>query len=101
MWRFAADDLRLAQRVEDLPLEQFVAQPGIERLDVFVLPGRARGTVGRLDADRRDPGTPRPAPTVKPSLPLIARCWAPNAPTPPGYVPGWRRWPPGWEQRRR
>jgi hypothetical protein len=37
MWRFVADDLRLAQRVEDPPLEQLVAQPGIERLDVSVL----------------------------------------------------------------
>src|ERR687885_3051659 len=53
------DDLRLAQRVEDLAIEQLVAQPGIERFDVAVLPGRARGNVGRLGAEGRDPGPDR------------------------------------------
>ena len=33
------DDLRLRERVEDLAVEEFVAQPGIERLDEAVLPG--------------------------------------------------------------
>src|ERR1044072_914389 len=53
------DDLCLAQRVEDLAIEQLVTQPGIERLDVAVLPRRARGDVGRLGADARDPGLDR------------------------------------------
>src|SRR3954451_2816336 len=42
------DDLRLAQRVEDLAIQQLVSKPGIEALDRAVLPGRAWGDVGRL-----------------------------------------------------
>ena len=38
------DDLRLAQRVEDLAVEQLVAQPRIEALDEAVLP-RAAGVM--------------------------------------------------------
>ena len=33
------DDLRLGERVEDFPIEQFVAKPGVEALDEAVLPG--------------------------------------------------------------
>ena len=33
------DDLGFPQRVEDLAIEQFVPQAGIEALDVTVLPG--------------------------------------------------------------
>src|SRR5215211_2391246 len=53
------DDLRLAQRVEDLAIQQLVAQPGIERFHVPVLPGRARGDVGRLGTNRSDPSLHR------------------------------------------
>ena len=49
------DDLRLLQRVEDLAVEQFVPQAGVEALDVAVLPRTARRDVGRLGADRGDP----------------------------------------------
>src|ERR1044072_917303 len=54
------DDLRLAQRVEDLAIEQLVAQPGIERLHVPVLPRRAGFDIGGLGAEGRDPGPHRP-----------------------------------------
>src|SRR5215203_4500613 len=49
------DDLGLPQGVEDLAIEKLVPQPRIERLDVPVLPRRARSDVGGLGADRRDP----------------------------------------------
>ena len=49
------DDLRFAQRVEDLAIEQLVAQPGIEALDEAVLPRAARCDVGGLCADGGDP----------------------------------------------
>ena len=49
------DDLRLAQRVEDLTVEQLVAQAGIEAFDKPVLPRAARGDVGGLCADAADP----------------------------------------------
>ena len=39
---FLDHDLRLEQRTELLDRQQFVAQPAVERLDVRVLPGRAR-----------------------------------------------------------
>src|SRR5712672_2988312 len=40
------DDLRFPQRVEDLAIEQLVAQPGIKTLDEPVLPRTARRDVG-------------------------------------------------------
>src|SRR5262249_36386822 len=49
------DDLCLAQCVEDLAVEQFVAQPGIKALDKPVLPGTARRAVGGLCPDGADP----------------------------------------------
>jgi hypothetical protein len=49
------DDLRLGESVEDLAVEQFVPQPGIERLDEAVLPGAAGRDVGGLRANRADP----------------------------------------------
>src|SRR3982074_2293544 len=49
------DDLRLPQRVEDLAIEQLVAQPGIKTLDEPVLPRTARRDVGGLCADGADP----------------------------------------------
>src|ERR687883_664022 len=48
------DDLRLAQRVEDLAVEQLVAQSRIETLDKAVLPRTARRDVSGLRADRAD-----------------------------------------------
>jgi len=49
------DDLRLREGVEDLAVEEFIAQPGIERLDEAVLPGTARRDIGGLRANRADP----------------------------------------------
>ncbi len=49
------DDLRLRGGVEDLAVEEFVAQPGIERLDEAALPGTAGRDVGGLRANRADP----------------------------------------------
>jgi hypothetical protein len=39
-------DLRLRQAIEDLAVEQFVAQLAVEALAVAVLPGTAGGDVG-------------------------------------------------------
>ena len=49
------DDLGFPQRVEYLAIEQFIAQAGIETLDVAVLPGAAGFDVGRLRPDCADP----------------------------------------------
>src|SRR3954452_20741049 len=49
------DDLRLAQRVEDLAVEQLVAQTRVEAFDEAVLPWAARRDVGGLRADGTDP----------------------------------------------
>src|SRR3954451_3722925 len=48
-------DLGLAQAVEDLAIEQLVAEPGVEALDEAVLPGAAWDDVGGLGTHRRDP----------------------------------------------
>src|SRR5438067_7223456 len=48
------DDLRFPQRVEDLAIEQLVAQPGIETLDEPILPRTARRDVGGLCSDGAD-----------------------------------------------
>src|SRR5215210_2351512 len=42
------DDPGLPKGVEDLPIQQLIAQPRIDRLHVPVLPGRAPLDVGRL-----------------------------------------------------
>ena len=49
------DDLRFAQGVEDLAIEQFVAKAGIKALDVAVLPRTAGFDVGGLGTNRGDP----------------------------------------------
>jgi len=49
------DDPRLRQRVEDLAVEQLVAQPGVEGLNEAVLPRAAWRGVRGLRSDRRDP----------------------------------------------
>ena len=49
------DDLRLPQRVEDFAVEEFVSEPGIEGLDVAVLPGTTRGDIGGPRAHGFDP----------------------------------------------
>src|ERR1700730_632235 len=49
------DDLGLAQRVEDLAVEELIAQARVETLDEAVLPWAARGDVGGLSADGADP----------------------------------------------
>src|SRR5918997_6192434 len=48
-------DLRLAQAVEDLPVEQLVPEPGVEALDEAVLPRAARRDVGGPGTHGRDP----------------------------------------------
>src|SRR5215207_1181836 len=49
------DDLRLAESVEDLAVEQLVPEPGIKALDIAILPRAAWSDVGGLGSDRRDP----------------------------------------------
>ena len=49
------DDLRFAQGVEELAIEQFVAKAGIKALDVAVLPRTAGFDVGGLGTNRGDP----------------------------------------------
>ncbi len=48
-------NLGLGEAVEDLAVEQFVAQRAVEALVVAVLPGRARGDVKRLHTDLPQP----------------------------------------------
>jgi len=49
------DDLRFPQRVEDLAIEQLVAQARVETFDKAVLPRTARRDVGGLCSDGADP----------------------------------------------
>src|SRR5205823_8282817 len=49
------DDLGFTQRVEDLTVEQFVAQARIEAFDEAVLPRAAGGDVSGLRPDGPDP----------------------------------------------
>src|ERR1051325_912354 len=49
------DDLGFAQRVEDLAVEQLVAQTRVEAFDEAVLPWAARRDVGGLRAHRAEP----------------------------------------------
>jgi hypothetical protein len=49
--------LGLQERIEDLPIQELVAQLAIERFDVAVLPGTARFNVQRLHADPLQPIT--------------------------------------------
>lgn len=49
------DDLRFSERIENLAVQEFVAQPGIEALDIAVLPWTAWLDVRRLRTHRRDP----------------------------------------------
>ena len=46
------DDLAFPQRVEDLAVEKFVLEPGVEGLDDVVLPGAARGRCRRSSRQR-------------------------------------------------
>ena len=48
-------DLSLLQRIEDLPVQEFVAQARVEALDVTVLPWAAGGDVGRLGTNGGNP----------------------------------------------
>ena len=49
------DDLCLLQGVEDLPIQQFVPEAGIEGLAVSVLPGAARLDVSCFYTHHLDP----------------------------------------------
>src|SRR2546423_10164857 len=53
------DDLGLAQRVEDLAVEQLIAKAGVEALDVAVLPRTASLDVSGLGADSCEHGAGR------------------------------------------
>src|SRR3546814_13582270 len=48
-------DAGLGERVEDLAIEQFIAQRPVEALAVSILPWRSGGDVERLHADLRPP----------------------------------------------
>ena len=51
------DNLRLAESVEDLAVEQLVPEPGIKALDIAILPvyppGEGRGESKGRDVNRR------------------------------------------------
>ena len=49
------DDFGFPQTVEDLAVEQFIAQAGVEALDITVLPGTTRRDLGCLCTDCSDP----------------------------------------------
>ena len=68
-------DPGLLQRIENLPVQQLIAQPGIETLDVAVLPGAARRDVGRLGTDG---GNPLPYERHAPVWMLTGRMNAPS-----------------------
>ena len=48
-------DLRLSQRIENLAVEQLVAEPCVEAFDVAVLPRRSRLDIRRSGSDSFDP----------------------------------------------
>ena len=50
------DDLGFSQRIEDFSVQQLISEPGVEALDVSVLPGASRFDEGGLRADSLDPG---------------------------------------------
>ena len=52
-------DLSFAERVKYLPVQQLVSEPGIEALDITVLPWTARRDVGRLRANSGNPSLNR------------------------------------------
>jgi hypothetical protein len=49
------DDLSFSEGVEDLAIEQLIAQAGVEALDVAILPRTAALDIGSLGADSGDP----------------------------------------------
>ena len=49
------DDLSLFEGIEDLPIEQFVPEAGIEGFAVSVVPRRAGFNVGGFDTDSMNP----------------------------------------------
>src|SRR3954463_94543 len=51
--------LGFTQAVEDLAIQQFVAQARVERLHISILPWTARRDVGRLGTDHRNPALHR------------------------------------------
>jgi hypothetical protein len=68
------DDLGFSQRVEDLAIEQFVAQASIEALDIAVFPEAARLDIGRLGPDGGDPFLHRLGDKLRPVIgPDVAR----------------------------
>ena len=52
-------DLVLFQRVEDLPIEEFVPQLSIEAFSIAILPGTAGHDEERVDAQLGEPVTHR------------------------------------------
>jgi hypothetical protein len=49
------DDSGLSERVEDIAIEKFVTDAGVEALDIAILPRAPRLDVGGLCADGGDP----------------------------------------------
>ena len=49
------DDFRVTQRVEYLPVKEFVPKLGVEALAISVLPRRAGFDVGRMRSDCGNP----------------------------------------------
>ena len=49
------DDLGFSECVEDLAIQQLIAQPGIEAFDEAILPGASRRDVGRFGTGCCDP----------------------------------------------
>ncbi len=70
------DDLGFSQRVEDLPVQQFVPEPGIEALDVAILPGAARLDEGGLGTNSLNPGPDILSNELR-SIVAADKCWRP------------------------
>ena len=54
------ENLGFLQGIEDLPVQELVAQPRVEALDVAILPGRSGLDEGGPGADRGDPSPDGP-----------------------------------------
>ena len=76
-----------AMRVEDLAIEQLIAQAGIEAFDIAILPGRAWFDVGRLGAHCGNPVLDRLGDELGPIAPAEGRLGKPPR-RQPGSSPG-------------
>ena len=60
------ENLGFPQGVKDFSVQELVAQPCVEALDVTILPGRSRFDEGGPGADRGDPLPDRPGNELQP-----------------------------------